>query len=58
MWERRPWDTWLQKGGSSMAERAAHRVQEILETHRPEPMDESLAREIDNIVESAKRHLL
>jgi trimethylamine--corrinoid protein Co-methyltransferase len=58
MWERRPWDTWLQKGGSSMAERAAHRVQEILETHRPEPIDESLAREIDNIVESAKRHLL
>ena len=28
------------------------------DTHRPEPIDEALAREVDNIVESARRHLL
>jgi trimethylamine:corrinoid methyltransferase-like protein len=39
-------------------ERAADRMQEILDTHQPEPIDEALAREVDNIVESARRHLL
>jgi trimethylamine:corrinoid methyltransferase-like protein len=41
-----------------MAERAAQKVQEILDTHEPEPMEEALAREIDGIVESARKHLL
>lgn len=58
MWERRDWDTWLRDGGKTMVERAAARVQEILDTHQPEPMDEALAREVDGIVESARRHLL
>jgi trimethylamine--corrinoid protein Co-methyltransferase len=58
MWNRSSWETWLQEGGKSMAERAAEKVQEILETHEPEPMDEALVREIDSIVEAAKRHLL
>lgn len=58
MWDRRNWDPWLQDGGKSMADLAEERVQHILAHHRPEPMDESLSREIDAIVESAKRHLL
>jgi trimethylamine:corrinoid methyltransferase-like protein len=58
MWERRDWDAWLPDGGKAMVERAADRVQEILDTHQPEPIDEALAREVDNIVESARRHLL
>jgi trimethylamine--corrinoid protein Co-methyltransferase len=58
MWERRSWDNWLGDGGKSMADRAAERLQEILDTHELEPIDEALAREIDGIVESAKRNLL
>ena len=58
MWERRDWDAWLPDGGKTMVERAADRVQEILDTHQLEPIDEALAREVDNIVESARRHLL
>ena len=58
MWNRSPWELWLQEGGKSTAERATEKVQEILETHEPEPMDEALAREIDSIVEAAKRYLL
>ena len=58
MWERRNWDTWMGDGGKSMVERATERVDEILRTQKPEPIDEALEREIDNIVESAKRHLM
>ncbi len=58
MWNRSSWEPWLQEGSKSMAERAAEKVQEILETHEPEPTDEALVREIDSIVEAAKRHLL
>ena len=58
MWDRRHWDTWLQDGGKSMADLAEERVRHILAHHRPEPIDEALARQIDAIVDSAKRHLL
>ena len=58
LFERASWDAWMDQGSKSLAERAAQRVQEILDTHEPEPMDEALAREIDGIVESARKHLL
>jgi trimethylamine--corrinoid protein Co-methyltransferase len=58
MWDRRNWDPWLQDGGRSMAELADQRVQDILQHHTPQPIDEALGREIDAIVESAKKHLL
>ena len=58
LWDRRDWDSWLVAGGKSMAERAAERVEQILREHEPEPIDGALAREIDNIVKSAERHLL
>lgn len=57
LWDRRSWDPWLQDGGRSMAELADERVQTILSHHRPEPIDPALAREIDAIVDAAKRHL-
>jgi trimethylamine:corrinoid methyltransferase-like protein len=40
-----------------MGERAAAEVRRILATHQPEPMDEALAREVDRIVEAARREL-
>ena len=58
MWDRRNWDTWMEDGGKSMAELADEKVHRILAHHKPEPMNEALAREVDAIVESAKRHLL
>jgi len=57
LWTRQSWDEWADEGGSSMGERAAARVQEILATHEPEPMDEHVAREIDRIVDAARREL-
>ena len=58
VFDRRPWEPWKQAGGKSVTDRAVERVQEILSTHEPEPIDEALAREIDGIVESARRNLL
>ena len=58
MWARRDWDAWMREGGTSMVERAAQRVDQILKEHKPEPIDEALAREVDSIVEAARRELL
>jgi trimethylamine--corrinoid protein Co-methyltransferase len=58
MWDRRDWDSWFENGATSMAERAAEMVQQISREHEPEPMDEALVREIDNIVNAAKKQLL
>lgn len=56
-WTRAPWDLWEQQGRNSMGSRALDRVKNILATHKTELKDEALAREIDNIVECAKKQL-
>jgi len=56
-WTRQPWDVWEAEGRSSMADRVLEEVNHILDTHSPPPMDEALAREVDRIVECAKREL-
>lgn len=58
IFDRNPWDPWMDQTGKSLVERAVQRVQEIVDTHQPEPMDEAMEREIDGIVESARKHLL
>ena len=57
VWTRQPYEIWQGDGGTSFADRLRGRVTDILATHQPEPLDESLAREIDRIVASAKREL-
>ncbi len=58
VWTRQSWDGWESEGGSSMGERIHNQVKEILSTHKPEPpIDETLAKEVDGIVECAKRDL-
>ena len=56
-WTRESWDGWQTHGCTSMADRIACGVNRILETHKIEPIDEDMAREIDRIVECAKREL-
>ena len=57
IWTRTPWDLWEKQGRNSMESRALDRVENILATHKAEPLDEALVREIDNIVECAKKQL-
>jgi len=56
-WTRQSWDGWESEGSSSMADRALEQVKHILATHKPKPIDEALAKEVDRIVECAKRDL-
>ena len=56
-WTRQSWDGWESEGSKSMAERMDNEINNILATHKPEPIGEDLAKEVDRIVESAKREL-
>jgi len=58
LWTRATYDRWVEQGSMDFAQRAATRVDEILSTHQPAPIDPDLAREIDAIVEAARRELL
>ncbi len=48
-------EDWQARGGSDMYERARSRALELLETHRPEPMEASIAAAMRRIVEEADR---
>ncbi len=50
--DRRPYEVWEVQGGGAR-EWAAERARQILATHRPEPLDERLAAELDRIVATA-----
>jgi trimethylamine--corrinoid protein Co-methyltransferase len=55
--DRRFYDAWQRGGAEAAEERCRRRKEEVLATHRPEPMADDLARAIDKIVRSARRHL-
>ena len=55
--DRQFYEAWRTGGADGMEERCRRRKEEILATHRPEPIDDGLARELDRIVAAARRHL-
>ena len=57
LWTRQPYDDWKAQGGLSMMDRAVVKVDQILAQHQPEPVDPALAKEIDRIVETARREI-
>jgi trimethylamine--corrinoid protein Co-methyltransferase len=53
-WTRQAYDLWrADGGGGSFADRLYRHVDGILAAHQPEPLDESLVKEIDQIVKHA-----
>jgi trimethylamine--corrinoid protein Co-methyltransferase len=58
LWTRQPYDQWLETGGSDIFQRAASRVDHILNTHIPTPLDPDLDREFERIVASCLKELL
>jgi trimethylamine--corrinoid protein Co-methyltransferase len=52
--ERENYDNWLAKGGKTLGERAAERVEKILAQHKPEPLAGDIARAVHEIVERAE----
>jgi trimethylamine--corrinoid protein Co-methyltransferase len=57
LWARQNYEDWKAEGGWSFGERAVERVRSVLSTHEPDPIDPALAREIDRIVDAARREL-
>lgn len=56
--DREYYDAWLDAGAASMEERCRQRKEEILATHKPDPISDDLSRALDNIVEAVRRELL
>lgn len=47
--------TWLENGGTTLEERLRARVQEIVEEHRPDPLDDGVKAKLEEIVAKASR---
>ena len=56
-WTRESWDAWAAGGKRSMAERIRNEVKRILDSHKPEPLEAETAKQVDSIVETARREL-
>ncbi len=56
--ERNSYDAWTERGSLTMEQRAAARVDQILASPPPPPLDPALEGEIERIVEAAKRELM
>jgi len=57
VWTRQSFAAWESEGHTSIADRVLREVNRILTTHKPQPIDETLARELDRIVDSARSGL-
>jgi trimethylamine--corrinoid protein Co-methyltransferase len=53
--DRDNYDGWQARGGMTLQERAAERVEEILAEHKTEPLDEEIAQAVHAIVERAEK---
>jgi len=56
-WTRETWDAWAAGGNLSMAERIKNEVKRILDSHKSEPLEAETAKQVDAIVETARREL-
>ncbi len=55
--DRQYWANWVEEGSCSMHQRCSEMKDAILKEHIPTPFDETSSRELDKIVDAAKRHL-
>ena len=55
--DRRDYKLWQEKGGKTMEQRCRERKEEIIAKYEPNPIPRDTARELDEIVEIAKRDL-
>lgn len=49
--DKRPYSQWLERGGTTMEERAARQVEEILAGHRPQPLPADIQHDLHRLVE-------
>jgi len=49
--DKRPYSQWVERGATTMEERAAKQVEEILASHEPEPLPADIQRDLKKIVQ-------
>ncbi|MFO7874230.1 MAG: trimethylamine methyltransferase family protein [Bacteroidales bacterium] len=55
--DRGDYETWKNNGSKTMLDRVKEQTNHLLETHKPEPLDENLEKELMEVVKAAdKRH--
>ncbi len=54
LFERDNYEGWLAKGGQTLAERAAARVEAILAGHQPDPLPEETVQQLEAIIQRAE----
>lgn len=55
--DRESYENWVSKGALGLEERCQKKKEEILLNHTPEILSEDLAKELNNIIDSAKKNL-
>ena len=55
--DRNTREKWLKSGGKDMAENARERAKEILASYEPEPLDKDIIKNLDEIIEKARKKL-
>jgi len=50
LFNRNHFDGWLAEDGQDLSERTKKRVEEILRSHNPEPLDQKIRQEIQRIL--------
>ncbi len=56
-WTRQGYPSWHEAGRHNMGDRLRQRVRQLLESHRVEPLDPALERELDRIAACAQKEL-
>jgi trimethylamine--corrinoid protein Co-methyltransferase len=54
--DRLSYDEWIRQGKKSMIDRAAERMQNILRTHKPAPITAEQDKDLERILEDARKH--
>ncbi len=55
--DRSDWETWNAEGAKTMLDRVNEETQRILDTHEPEPIDDTIRKDLKAIIDDAdKRH--
>jgi trimethylamine---corrinoid protein Co-methyltransferase len=55
--DRRFYQEWFDSGAASLAERCRERVEDVLRSHQPEPLEENISRAINEVLRAARREL-
>jgi trimethylamine--corrinoid protein Co-methyltransferase len=54
LFERADYETWLERGGQDLGQRATARVKELLNQHQPEPLPQDVQQQLQDVMAGAR----